>query len=416
MPAPDPGPRGETVIEGGRFRWWELVPAVLVVAICVIGIVQALRFTDIDDLGLAYTGGQEAWASGHPERVSTWISTPFLGMAMALVSRVLSVTTATFLLTIVNLAIVLAGIGLTWRRLRARLAPLLWWSTLLAALVFAPIASTLWWKQFNIVALGLAAAGFMWSRQGRSIGPAALIALSIAIKPIVILLPLALLIRSDSRKAGWWAIGWIVGLMALAQAFLAWRARNLRDLSPIPALQTFLERPIQWACHPENYSPYSLVCRASGGQYFSWQRLVTTAGVLLLILMAVDVIRGHPGRSWVIFAFACLLSPMVSPIAWSHYQILLLPMFVLLAAEFALRGASMIQWLSVAAAYLLAELTWRPLGTLVGAFRYLVSGQRENIQNMYHVMAVAEFAQYVLLIAALIWFASQRRQAAKILA
>jgi len=416
MPAPDPGRRGETVIEGRPFRWWELVPAVLVVAICVIGIVQALRFTDIDDLGLAYTGGQEAWASGHPERVSTWISTPFLGMAMALVSRVLSVTTATFLLTIVNLAIVLAGIGLTWRRLRARLAPLLWWSTLLAALVFAPIASTLWWKQFNIVALGLAAAGFMWSRQGRSIGPAALIALSIAIKPIVILLPLALLIRSESRKTGWWAIGWIVGLMALAQAFLAWRARNLRDLSPIPALQTFLERPIQWACHPENYSPYSLVCRASGGQYFSWQRLVTTAGVLLLILMAVDVIRGHPGRSWVIFAFACLLSPMVSPIAWSHYQILLLPMFVLLAAEFALRGASMIQWLSVAAAYLLAELTWRPLGTLVGAFRYLFSGQRENIQNMYHVMAVAEFAQYVLLIAALIWFASQRRQAAKILA
>ena len=328
MPAPAPGRRGETVIEGRPFRWWELVPAVLVVAICVIGIVQALRFTDIDDLGLAYTGGQEAWASGHPERVSTWISTPFLGMAMALVSRVLSVTTATFLLTIVNLAIVLAGIGLTWWRLRARLAPRLWWSTLLAALVFAPIASTLWWKQFNIVALGLAAAGFMWSRHGRSIGPAALIALSIAIKPIVILLPLALLIRSDSRKTGWWAIGWIVGLMALAQAFLAWRARNLRDLSPIPALQTFLERPIQWACHPENYSPYSLVCRASGGQYFSWQRLVTTAGVLLLILMAVDVIRGHPGRSWVIFAFACLLSPMVSPIAWSHYQILLLPMFV----------------------------------------------------------------------------------------
>src|SRR5439155_436301 len=186
--------------------------------------------------------------------------------------------------------------------------------------------------------LGLAAAGFMWSRQSRSIGPAALIALSIAIKPIVILLPLALLIRSDSRKTGWWAIGWIVGLMALAQAFLAWRARNLRDLSPIPALQTFLERPIQWACHPENYSLYSLVCRASGGQYFSWQRLVTTAGVLLLILMAVDVIRGHPGRSWVIFAFACLLSPMVSPIAWSHYQILLLPMFVLLAAQFALRA------------------------------------------------------------------------------
>ena len=76
----------------------------------------------------------------------------------------------------------------------------------------------------------------------------------------------------------------------------------------------------------------------------------------------------------------------------------------------------MIEWLSVAAAYLLAELTWRPLGTLVGAFRYLFNGQRENIQNMYHVMAVAEFAQYVLLIAALIWFASQRRQAAKILA
>src|SRR2546421_13007311 len=185
MPAPDPGRRGETVIEGRPFRWWELVPAVLVVAICVIGIVQALRFTDIDDLGLAYTGGQEAWASGHPERVSTWISTPFLGMAMALVSRVLSVTTATFLLTIINLAIVLAGIGLTWGRLRAHLAPPLWWSALLAALGLAPIGSTLWWKQFNIVALGLAAAGFMWARPGRRIGPPALGALSICIKPAV---------------------------------------------------------------------------------------------------------------------------------------------------------------------------------------------------------------------------------------
>src|SRR5207237_8989554 len=136
--------------------------------------------------------------------------------------------------------------------------------------------------------------------------------------------------------------------------------------------------------------------------------------VLLLILMAVDVIRGHPGRSWVIFAFACLLSPMVSPIAWSHYQILLLPMFVLLAAEFALRGASMIQWLSVAAAYLLAELTWRPLGRMVGAFRYLFSGQRENVQSMYLVMAVAEFAQCVVLIAALIFVSVQRRTVARI--
>ena len=235
----------------------------------------------------------------------------------------------------------------------------------------------------------------MWSRQGRSIGPAALIDLSIAIKPIIILLPLALLIRSESRKTGWWAIGWIVGLMALAQAFLAWRARNLRDLSPIPALQTFLERPIQWACHPENYSPYSLVCRASGGQYFSWQRLVTTAGVLLLILMAVDVIRGHPGRSWVIFAFACLLSPMVSPIAWSHYQILLLPMFVLLAAEFALRGASMIQWLSVAAAYLLAELTWRPLGTLVGGRLGRRAGAAVVLAGVLGVAAVGTFELYV---------------------
>src|SRR5438105_8807372 len=137
-------------------------------------------------------------------------------MAMALVSRVLSVTTATFLLTIVNLAIVLAGIGLTWWRLRAHLAPPLWWSTVLAALVFAPIASTLWWKQFNIVALGLATAGFMWSRQGRSVGPAALIALSIAIKPIVILLPLAVLILSESLQSGGWAIGWCGGWSAVA--------------------------------------------------------------------------------------------------------------------------------------------------------------------------------------------------------
>ncbi len=46
------------------------------------------------DLGKAYAGGVEAWSSGHPERVHTWMSTTFLAMIMALVSRLMSMAVA----------------------------------------------------------------------------------------------------------------------------------------------------------------------------------------------------------------------------------------------------------------------------------------------------------------------------------
>src|SRR5829696_3137260 len=58
------------------------------------------------DVGLAYQGGQAAWATGHPEDVATWISTPFLGATMAIVTRLMSVGTAADLLTLVNLVLV----------------------------------------------------------------------------------------------------------------------------------------------------------------------------------------------------------------------------------------------------------------------------------------------------------------------
>ena len=398
-----------------RFRTWEAAPALLVVVICTVGIAVTLRYTPPLDLELAYKGGQEAWASGHPERVVSWISTPFLGMLMAIVSRLLSVRVATDLLTALNVAIVMVSVGVTWKQLLARVPRPFWWATLVAALLFAPTVSSILWKQFNILVLGLAVAGFLLARQGRSVGAGVLLALSIAIKPIVVLVQLAMLSRSETRKSGIWAITWIAALNAVAQSFLSWRAQSLQNLSPFPALQTFLDRPVIWACHPENYSPYSLLCRVSGGQYYWWQRPVAAAGVVLLILLAVDAIRGYQGGSWELFAFACLLSPMVSPIAWSHYQILLFPMFLLVAYQFAVNGASVIHWLALAAAYGLAELTWRPLGTLVGGVEYVLSGRHETMGTVHHVMSVAQFAQYLLLVVALTWFYRQRRPTATML-
>ena len=49
--------------------------------------------------------------------------------------------------------------------------------------------STVWWKQFNVIALVLAAAGFDLMRHERRRPAAALIGLSVAIKPLALLLP-----------------------------------------------------------------------------------------------------------------------------------------------------------------------------------------------------------------------------------
>src|ERR1700682_4757564 len=94
------------------------------------------------DFGLAYQGGLEAWASGHPERLFSWFSTPFLGLLMAVITRVASVDVAAHVFLVFNLVVWGGLLMVVWSRLYGLTPPRWWWITLVAAGVFSRPVST----------------------------------------------------------------------------------------------------------------------------------------------------------------------------------------------------------------------------------------------------------------------------------
>lgn len=366
------------------------------------------------DLGLAYQAGQLAWTTGHPEHLASWDGMPFLGAAMALISRVISQTTTSDLLTVLNLALVLGTVGVALHRLRSVLTPVWWWVAAFALLSFGPLMSSVWWKQFNIISLALALASFELLRRGRTQLSGGLLGLSVSIKPLAFLLPVVLLARRETRRAGAIAIGWIIVLNMAAQALMAARAGSFSAINPYIPLHNFAQKsePANiWACHPENFAPGSLLCRLAGAQNWTLQHVVVLAGVALIGAWVIEALRGHGVRwlSWEMFAFTMPLSVMLSPLAWSHYQIMLAPLFLLLLVRFTREGAGAGSWAGLVVAFLLASLLWQPFGTSVGAVRKLVSGKVETQQDLFAVEAVAQFAQYVLMITGALWYAQRRR-------
>jgi Glycosyltransferase family 87 len=373
---------------------------------------RAFHDSGTDDLGLAYQGGQVAWATGHPEHLLTWISTPFLGLVMALITRVMSATQAATLLTLVNALLVVAAAGYVLYRLRGLLRPVWWWILAFALLTFGPMLSTVWWKQFNMLSLFLLLGGWELIRRRETHAGGAAIGLSIAIKPLAILLPFVLIARRETRRAGVLSLVYLVGLNVLGQVFMAWRAHSLSALNVFPVLSSFANKakPANyWACVPENFAPGSLLCRLVGGQYWTLQHLIVWAGVALLALWVVDALRGSRAISWEVFAFTCALSTMVSPIAWSHYQIMLAPLFVLLLVRFSREGASAGAWAGLAVAFVLASLMWQPYGTLIGAVKGVVAGGTESEHALLTVEQFAQFAQYILILTGLLWYTNAGR-------
>src|SRR5437879_13033547 len=105
-----------------------------------------------------------------------------------------------------NLMLWVALLMVVWGQLDGRVPSRWWWGTLVAAAVFAPAIATIFWLQFNLIVFVLALGGFVLI--GRHGGWAALlIGLSIALKPILVLLPPVLLIRARSRWVGVRSIG-----------------------------------------------------------------------------------------------------------------------------------------------------------------------------------------------------------------
>lgn len=371
--------------------------APLVAALVLIPLVVSIRYTA--DFGLAYHGGAEAWASGHPERVFSWFSTPFLALAMALITRVVSEEAGAHVFLGANL--VLWGVLLlaVWSRLYGRVPSRIWWGTLVAAAVFSPGVSSIFWLTFNLVAFGLALGGFVLiGRRDRLAG--LLIGLSLAIKPILLLVPLVLLLRRESRSAGLWSIAAAAGLSVAGLVFLAWRAGDWSAADPVAYLAAFAARgrgPLT-ACVVQNYSPIAFLCRMG---------IPTPTAVTLGIAAAVGVIgwllaqRLH--RGWELFALGCLLSPMVGPIEWASYQLLFAPLMLLLAYQLWAEKGPRRMWVYLAAAFLMTELVWDPLESLA----------RAPVVVLVVSYSVGQFAQYALILLWFWWLRLRRPEAAR---
>src|SRR5260370_1454891 len=208
-------------------------------ALALIPIAVSIRHTA--DFGLAYQGGVEAWASGHPERVSTWFSTPFLAFVMAVISRLTTEVVGAHLFLALNVLLWGGLLVAVWSQLHGRVPSLWWWGTLVAAAVFSPGISTIFWLNFNLIVFVLALGVFVLIVPHHRLA-GLLIGASLASKPILLLLPLALLMRRESRSAGVWAVVVAAVFSPGGLAFLAWRAGDWTVPDPVPHLAGFVDQ------------------------------------------------------------------------------------------------------------------------------------------------------------------------------
>jgi hypothetical protein len=371
------------------------------------------------DTAAAWEAGRIAWVSGHPEILGTWTGMPFLAAVFALLSNVLGVHGSGQLITVLNVTAAVAASVVVLRRMRPLMSPLSWWIAAYGVVSFVPLMSSIWWKQFNVIALALGLLGFELLRRQRLHRAAAVIGISIAIKPMVVLLPFVLLARRHTRRAGAEALAWIIGLNVAAQVFIATRAHDVvSTMNPFSGIQNFLHKatPNLFLCHPVNFSPGSLLCRTIGGmQYWTLQRIAVWCGLLLMGAWVVRGLRGRSILSWECFAFSCALSAMLSPFEWTHYQVMLAPLFLLLLFRFAREGAGTGEWAGLALAFVLASLVWEPYGTLAGTIQRIAGGARETYNplsgahGLTFQEGISQFAQYILVVTGTLWYASRRQ-------
>jgi hypothetical protein len=366
-----------------------LAPLVAVLALVPV----AVRFHDPMDFGLAFQAGQQAWSSGHPERIATWSGTPFYAMVMGLIARAWPLEAAAVGMLVVNL-LVRGGLMLwVWNRLRGQVPTPWWWGTLAAAAVLAPGIATIFWMQPNVILLALALGGVVLvGRHDRSAGM--LIGLMLAIKPVLVLLPFALLLRRETRRAALWSIVAAALLTAIGLGFLAWRAGDLSVGSPIvyaARFMTVVGRPGS-VCVIQNYSPTALLCRFGVPSSTALTILINVVVLGVAGLLAYQLRDARDVR-WEVFAAASLLSPMLGPIGWAAYQVLLAPLMLLLAYQFWVERAPAFLWANLGFVFLLTMLIWDPLES------------RFNVPVILLIVTytVGQFAQYFLILLWVQW-------------
>jgi len=381
-------------------RLYPLGPLVAVLALIPV----AVMFHYPMDFGLAYQAGQQAWANGHPERIATWSGTPFYALAMGVIARAWPLEAAATGMLVANL-LVRGGLLLSvWNRLHGRVPTLWWWGTLVAAAVLAPGIATVFWMQPNVILLAIALGGVaMIGRHDRAAG--LLIGLTLAVKPVLVLLPFALLLRRQTHRAGVWSIAAAALFTTIGLGFLAWRAGDLSVGSPFVyavRFMTVVGRPGS-VCVIQNYSPTALLCRFGVPSSTALTILINVA-VLGVGWLLVHQLRHARDVRWEMFAAATLLSPMLGPIGWAAYQVLLAPLMLLLAYQFWAERAPVFLWANLGLVFLLTMLVWDPVESLFGV----------PVILLIVTYTVGQFAQYFLILLWVQWLRLRTARATSI--
>jgi hypothetical protein len=214
------------------------------------------------------------------------------------------------------------------------------------------------------------------------------------VKPIFVLLPLVLLLRRDLRRAGAWSIGLSALLTMIGLGFLAWRAGDVSVANPIAYLNKFAtqSRGSANACVVENYSPLALLCRLGAHPSTVWTAVIAVA-VLGAGWLLIRQLRGGYEAKWGLFAVASLLSPMLGPIGWAIYQLLLAPAMLLLAYQFRAGRAAVFLWVNLGFVFLLTLLIWDPLESYA----------RVPVSVLVVSYTLGQFAQYFLILLWIQW-------------
>lgn len=219
-----------------------------------------------------------------------------------------------------------------------------------------------------------------------------LIGATIAFKPLALLLPIFLLLRRETRRAGLLAIAWIAGLTVAGLGYLAWRAHDLGAADPVDYFRKFNDytgKPSgSLVCTRVNIAPTGTACQLVGSHDFSSTRAVVLVGMLLVALLAAGILRSRPaGAAWVL-AWACLLSLMVSTIEWSHYLVMAAPMLLLLVVAFVEGRARFQWWVALLGTWAATQVLWWPFDTA---------------GDVYRRNALVGAAQYLLVLVAMAW-------------
>jgi hypothetical protein len=128
--------------------------------------------------------------------------------------------------------------------------------------------------------------------------------------------------------------------------------------------------------------------------------VLATLLVGVLGVWVAQVLWGRPALSWDWFALAGPFSVMLSALSWNHYQLVLMPLFLLLFVRLTVDGRPG-EWLGLVVAFLMASVIWSPYGNIVDAAR----GAPTNVKTTDFLQVYAQLAQYVVVLTAILWYA-----------